>query len=149
MSAIHCKSCGSDEQVKNGRVRGHQRYRCRDCGCNFTVTPPRGKPAAMKALAILLYAMGNMSLLGISRILGVSDVAVLKWVRQEADRLPEPEVPAEVSVVMLDEMWHFLKKSAKSSGCGAPMTLVHGELWPGFWVGVMMQPLESSSIKSA
>ncbi|MFZ2108464.1 MAG: hypothetical protein WAV18_24345 [Roseiarcus sp.] len=27
----------------------------------FTMTPPRGKPPAMKALALLLYAMGNVS----------------------------------------------------------------------------------------
>jgi hypothetical protein len=33
----------------------------------------------MKALAVLLYGMGNMSFSMIGRLLGVSDVAVLKW----------------------------------------------------------------------
>ncbi len=43
---------------------------------NFTsMTPPRGKTPAMKALALLLYAMGNVSFGSIARILGVSDVA--------------------------------------------------------------------------
>jgi transposase-like protein len=149
MTDIHCKKCGSVEYVKNGIVRGrHQRYRCRDCGCNFTATPLRGKPASMKALAVLLYAMGNMSMLGIARILGVSDVAVLKWIRKEAENLPEPEIPADVGIVTLDEMWHFLKKRQTSSGSGGPLILSSGELWPGFWVGVMMQPLENSSTKS-
>ena len=95
MTEIHCKSCGSVTFVKNGFVRGQQRYRCRACGCNFTNTPLRGKPAAMKALAILLYAMGNMSFLGIARILGVSDVAVMKWVRAEAQSLPDFLRPTE------------------------------------------------------
>ena len=54
MAEVHCKRCGSVAFVKNGVVRGHQRYRCRDCGCNFTDTPRRGKPATMKALAVLL-----------------------------------------------------------------------------------------------
>ena len=36
--------------------------------------------AAVKALATLLYAMGNMSFCGIARLLNVSDVAVLKWI---------------------------------------------------------------------
>ena len=143
MSEIHCKSCGSVTFVKNGFVRGQQRYRCRACGCNFTNTPLRGKPAAMKALAILLYAMGNMSFLGIARILGVSDVAVMKWVRAEAQSLPEPEVPADVVTVSLDEMCHFLEKKHKNSGSGKPLILSSGELWPGFWVGVMMQRSES------
>jgi len=39
------------------------------------MTPPRGKPPAMKALALLLYAMGNVSFGSIARILRVSDVA--------------------------------------------------------------------------
>jgi hypothetical protein len=28
------------------------------CGCNFTNTPPRGKPPAMKALALMLALSG-------------------------------------------------------------------------------------------
>jgi MYXO-CTERM domain-containing protein len=31
-----------------------ERYLCRSCGCNFTMTPPRGKPPGMMALAALL-----------------------------------------------------------------------------------------------
>ena len=70
----------------------------------------------MKALAVLLYGMGNMSFNGIGRLLGVSDVAVLKWVRAEAVTLPEPEVPATVVTVEVDEMWHFLKKICQALG---------------------------------
>ena len=44
----------------------------------------------MKAMAVLLYAMGNMSFGMIGRILGVSDVSILRWVRAEAEALPEP-----------------------------------------------------------
>src|SRR3954470_8569252 len=90
MATLSCKSCGGTEAAKSGFVRGLQRYRCRSCGCNFTNTPPRGKPAAMKAMAVLLSAMGNMSFGMIGRILGVSDVSVLRWVRAEAQALPEP-----------------------------------------------------------
>ncbi len=87
-----CKQCGSLDHVRSGLVRGHQRYRCRVCGCHFTDTPMHGKPAAMKTLAVLLYGMGGMSFSAIDRLLGVSDVAVLKWVRAAASALPEPEV---------------------------------------------------------
>jgi hypothetical protein len=41
---------------------------------------------------------------------GAADVAVLNWVRDEARKLPEPSTKAEVVVVTLDEMWHFVKK---------------------------------------
>ena len=116
VGGLQCKRCGSADHAKSGMARGHQRYRCRACGCHFTDTPLRGKPPAMKALAVLLYGMGGMSFSAISRVLGVSDVAVLKWVRAEAAALPEPEVPASVVTVEVDEMWHFLKKNLPSSG---------------------------------
>jgi transposase len=35
-------------------MRNKQRYLCKDCGLNFTDTPARGKPLALKAAAVLL-----------------------------------------------------------------------------------------------
>src|SRR5271168_872082 len=104
---------------------------------------------ALKALALLLYAMGNMSFCAIARILGVSDVAVLNWVRDEARKLPEPSLKAELVVVTLDEMWHFVKKRLTNSGFGGPMTLLLGEPLPGFLVAVMTPHAKNSSTKSA
>jgi len=144
-----CKRCAGSDYARSGVVRGHQRYRCRTCGCHFTDTPLRGKPPAMKALAVLLYGMGGMSFSMIVRVLGVSDVAVLKWVRAEAAALPEPEVPVAAVTVEVDEMWHFIKKSLPGSGSGVPMTWISGEPWPGCWVGVMMRPAAGSSTRSA
>ena len=118
VDGLRCKRCGVSDYARSGTARGHQRYRCRGCGCHFTDTPPRGKPAAMKALAVLLYGMGNMSFNGIGRLLGVSNVAVLKWVRAEAASLPEPEVAASVVTVEVDEMWHFLKKTRTAKLAG-------------------------------
>src|SRR3954466_12093522 len=57
-------------------AHGRQRYRCEACGRSFTATPPRGKPPAMKALAVLLYGLGNVSQGMIAKLLGVSHVAV-------------------------------------------------------------------------
>jgi transposase len=102
----------------------------------------------MKALAVLLYAMGNASFGMIGRLLGVSDVAVLKWVRAQAQAIEEPVGQGEVVEVMLDEMWHFVQKKVTNFGSGVPMTLCIGELWPGFSVAVMMQAANVCSTKS-
>ena len=51
---LGCKRCGSEEHVKNGLMRGQQRYLCKGCGLTFTDTPTRGKPLALKAAAVLL-----------------------------------------------------------------------------------------------
>ena len=44
MGVIYCKSCKKSGYVKNGFVRGLQRYKCKFCNCNFTNTLQRSKP---------------------------------------------------------------------------------------------------------
>lgn len=78
MTKLACKKCGQSRYVKSGIIRGHQRYLCQDCGCHFTATAVRGKPPAMKALAVLLYAMGNVSHEMITQLLGLSPIDVSK-----------------------------------------------------------------------
>ena len=114
MDEIRCKRCGATEYVRNGMARGLQRYRCEACGRNFTMTPPQGKSPEMKVLALLLYAMRNLGFRGTARLLRVSDVTVLTWVRDAAHRLPEPSGPDGTVIVTFDEMWHFLKKNSKT-----------------------------------
>ena len=44
----------------------------------------------------------------IGKLFGVSDVAVLKWIRAEADKIADLKPHAESGIVMIDEMWHFI-----------------------------------------
>jgi len=148
MDQIVCKRCGGGEWVKNGIVRGKQRYRCRSCGCNFTVTPRRGKPEAAKALAVLLYSMGKASYGWIGKLLGVSGVAVYKWVRRTGEGLPPPELREEIQEMELDEMWHFLQSKKTSAGCGKPMIVAHDDVWPGLSVVVILLPSENYGKRS-
>lgn len=136
---MNCKKCSSNNGVKNGFIRGHQRFKCKNCGCVYTDTKPRGKPLAMKALALVLYTIGNASFGMIGRILGVSNVAVLKWIRNEAQKLPEPSVSKESTLIQIDEMWHFVDGKKTKFGSGKPMMLIQGEWSPGNWVGVMLE----------
>ena len=113
---LRCKRCGAEEQVKNGFMRGKQRYRCKGCGLNFTDTPPRGMPLRMKVEAVLLYVSG-LSMNRTAKLLGVSTPSVMTWIEQFAKayaQKPEPE--GRALVVELDEMWHFLKKVEQALG---------------------------------
>ena len=113
-----CKRCGSAKQVKNGLMRGKQRYLCKACGLTFTDTPPRGKPLALKVAAVLLYVSG-LSMNRTAKLLGVSTPSVMSWIEQFArDHAYKPEPAGRALVIELDEMWHYLKKSPASSGCG-------------------------------
>src|SRR6185295_6399562 len=108
VTKLACKKCGRSRYVKSGTIRGHQRYLCQDCGCHFTATAVRGKPPAMKALAVLLYAMGNASHEMIAQLLGISPVAVYKWIRKKVEKLPEPSARVSDRAVRIDEMRHFV-----------------------------------------
>lgn len=145
---LACKRCQSKDFVKSGKLRGDQRYLCKSCGYHFTDTPPRGKPEAMKALAVLLYGMGAMSYRMIARVLGVSQVSVYQWIKAEAKALPAPEMPADIQIVNLDEMWHFLKKRPQNSGFSGPLIQCSGAFFPGCWGSVTIVPCKDFWKKS-
>ena len=128
---LRCKRCRSAEQTKNGFMRGKQRYRCKGCGLNFTDTPPRGRPLAVKVTAVLLHVSG-LSMNRTAKLLGVSTPSVMAWIEQFAEvyaQKPEPE--GRALVIELDEMWHFLKKSGTSSGSGRLGIVLRGEWLTG------------------
>ena len=113
---LRCKRCGGEEPVKNGFMRGKQRYRCKSCGLNLTDTPPRGMPLAMKVPAVLLYVSG-LSLSRTAKLPGVSTPTVLAWIERFAEvYAQEPEPEGRAVVVELDEMWHYLKKVEQALG---------------------------------
>ena len=128
---LACKRCGGEEHTKNGFMRGKQRYRCQACGLNFTDTPARGKPLAMKATAVLLYVSG-LSMNRTAKLLGVSMPTIQVWLEQFAAayaQKPEPE--GRAVVIELDEMWHYLKKSPSRSGSGKLGIVLQASWWTG------------------
>jgi transposase len=136
---LRCKRCGSAEQVKNGLMRGKQRYLCKDRGLNFTDTPTRGKPLALKAAAVLLYVSG-LSMNRTAKLLGVSTPTVQAWLEPFAAayaQKPEPEGRAVVSE--LDEMGPYLKNSPRPFGSGRLGIVLQGSWWTGN-AGVVTRP---------
>ncbi len=126
-----CKRCRSERYVKNGLMRGKQRYLCKSCGLNFTETPARGMPLQVKATAILLYVSG-LSMNRTGKIVGVSTPTIQAWIEQFAQAYAQkPEPQGRAVVIELDEMWHYLKKSPSSSGSGRLGIVLQGSWWTG------------------
>ena len=112
-----CPKCQSIEVVKNGKVQGKQRYKCKSCSLQFTRLTPRGRPAQEKAMAVTLYTLG-LSIRAIARLIGVSPTAVLKWIKTFAKTHYEKPAPGDAIIVELDEMWHYLGSQKTSYGSG-------------------------------
>ena len=108
-----CPKCKSVEVVKNGKVQGKQRVKCKICSLQFTRLTPRGRPAKEKAMAVTLYSLG-LSMRAIARLFDVSTTAVMKWIKDFAQKNYEKPAPGEAIIVELDEMWHYLKSKKQT-----------------------------------
>ncbi|MGB5633635.1 MAG: hypothetical protein WBM44_00780 [Waterburya sp.] len=52
---MKCPKCNSNKTIKNGRRRGKQCYRCRDCGRQYVESPvTRSYPPEVKKLCLKL-----------------------------------------------------------------------------------------------
>jgi transposase-like protein len=75
-----CPYCQSERLVKNGSVFGVPKWKCKNCGRQTSLKPPRGQSVRKKEIAVLLYSLG-VSPSTISKTFGVTPPAVLDWVK--------------------------------------------------------------------
>ena len=128
---MECKKCGGKEHNKNGFVKGHQRYKCKNCGYQFVSTLQKCFDEQTKSIACLLYISG-LSLRTIARLLHTSATSVLSWVRKFAlDNYEKPQPNSEAVIVQLDEMWHFLHLKKTNFGYGKLIVLIQDSLLIG------------------
>lgn len=116
---MNCPKCTSNKKVKSGIVKGKQRYKCNDCGCNYTVEiKSTAKPKSMKKDALHLYLEG-LGFRSIGRFLGVSNVAILNWIRSFGEEVASlHSAKAEIEVVELDEMHSYIGSKKTIVGFG-------------------------------
>jgi transposase-like protein len=136
---MQCPRCQSTELVKAGLQSQKQRYKCKQCSRLFVEFGRPGYSSEFKEQALAMYLEG-LGFRAIGRLLGVSNVAVLKWVRKAAQDLPPPESKAVVDVLEMDELWHFIKKRVESSGCGLRLTVNDAPLLTSRQVVVVYKP---------
>ena len=144
-----CKKCNSKQVMKSGIVAGKQRYKCKECGCNFRMGDNRtnDKIAAKKAMCILLYSMAKGSYRMIGRVLGVGHTLVYRWIKEFGESLPEPEVSGEITQMEFDEMWHFIGSKKENFGLSKPLIVAHGELWHGCSAVVIVEHSDGSTTR--
>ncbi|MDR1881691.1 MAG: IS1 family transposase [Prevotella sp.] len=106
---MDCPKCAGEKKVKSGVIKGRQRYRCKECGCNYTVEiKSTGKPLSMKRQALQLYLEG-LGFRSIGRFLNVSHVSVYEWIKSfglngKSLQLQEKNI----EIVEIDEMHSYI-----------------------------------------
>nr|WP_321497376.1 IS1 family transposase [uncultured Methanolobus sp.] len=105
---MNCPKCKSSNHKKNGKVGGRQRYKCHDCGYNYTVEiKSTASSTSVKRQALQLYLEG-LGFRSIGRILGVSHVSVYKWIKKFGQELEDLKNENEIEIVELDEMHTYI-----------------------------------------
>src|SRR5690554_3180576 len=115
---MKCPKCGSDNKVKNGIVRNLQRYKCKECSNNYTVEKKStAVDSSTRRLGLMMYLEG-LGFNSIGRILGVSHVAVLKWVRKYGSELDAVKNDKPVRIIEADEMHSYIGSKKTTVGYG-------------------------------
>ena len=123
---MNCPKCKSEKNVKDGIIKGKQRFKCKDCSYRYTVEG-RGKSNSMKKDALRLYLEG-LGFRSIGRFLNVSHVAVFNWIKSFGKEAGEIRTDTDVEVVELDEMHTYIHSKKTIVGYGLLLIDMGGDL---------------------
>ena len=116
---MNCPKCNCSKRVKSGKIRERQRYKCKVCGCNYTVelkSTAKSKLQKKQALHLYLEGLGFRS---IGRFLGVSNVSVLNWIRDFGKKVQDLHATSQkIEMVEVDEMHSYIGSKKTSVGFG-------------------------------
>ena len=122
---MECKYCGSAKSVKNGYVKSKQRYKCKDCGRNYTEGDKRSSYDDSTKLRCLRYYLEGVGIRSISRVEGVSPPTILRWIRKFSEvvkkaisSIPVPEEASEIQILEVDELFSYVEKKVTKSTYG-------------------------------
>ena len=101
---MRCAKCKSNHYVKNGFLRNKQRYKCKKCSYNYTVTKKstaKSQNTKKKALNLYLEGLGFRS---IGRHLNVSHTSVYHWIKAYGQKAHKVKSKDNIEVVEMDEI---------------------------------------------
>ncbi|MCP5369143.1 MAG: IS1 family transposase [Rickettsiaceae bacterium] len=122
---ILCKHCGSDKSVKNGEVKGKQRFLCKCCGKTFREGDKRIKYTIQQHIRVVKLYTEGVGLRSIERLENIPSSLLVHWIRGFGKALKEKlcttEVPSdakEIAILELDELYTYYQKKVKEPTFG-------------------------------
>ena len=118
-----CPQCQSSNIIKSGILNNRQRYKCKSCGYFFTVNKlgkQIDKYYVTKALQLYLEGLSYRE---IERILGVSHVTVMKWVRKHnINKSLQSDYHPTYKILSASELATYFSDRSNISGAGVIIT---------------------------
>ena len=120
MKHIACPKCQSQNLIKSGVIKERQRFRCKQCSYSFTVLKEGKSIDPYYVIKALQLYIEGVTFREIERILGVSHVSVMNWVKKYNIKAPEnyDYRPTYKVLTHIELIEFFTQKGAmKGSGC--------------------------------
>lgn len=118
-----CPQCQSDEIVKSGIVIDRQRYKCKSCNYFFTVNKLGKKIDQYYVTKALQLYLEGLTYREIERILGVSHVSVMNWVKKyNIHKVQNSDVHPTYKILSQSELGHYFSTSENTKGSGMIVT---------------------------
>lgn len=123
MAQISCPKCGSKEATKSGIVGGRQRYKCRNCGYHYSVAKTGKETNPYYVIKALQLYVEGVSYREIERLLGVSHVSVMNWVKKYGVKAPrQTEYHPTYKILNQKELAEFFQKPENLKEAGLMVT---------------------------
>ena len=118
-----CPNCNSESYIKSGVVNDRQRYKCKDCGYFFTVNKLGKKIDDYYVNKALQLYLEGLTYREIERILGVSHVSIMNWVKKYNIKRPyRTDYHPTYKILNANELSKYFQDSKNLSGAGVLVT---------------------------
>ena len=87
---MNCPRCNSNNIRKNGSIHnGKQKYQCKDCNRQFVIDPQNKQIPQSTWDLVDKLLLEKIPIAGISRVTGVSEPWLQKYVNEKYDNIPK------------------------------------------------------------
>ncbi|WP_298883441.1 helix-turn-helix domain-containing protein [uncultured Polaribacter sp.] len=118
-----CPNCNSERNIKSGIVNNRQRYKCKDCSYYFTVNKLGKKIDDYYVNKALQLYLEGLSYREIERILGVSHVSIINWVKKYNIKRPyNGNYHSTYKILNALELSNYFKDTSNLIGAGLVVT---------------------------
>ena len=118
-----CPNCSSDQIVKSGIVNKRQRFKCKQCSYFFTVNKLGKKIDDYFVNKALQLYLEGLSYREIERILGVSHVSIMNWVKRYGIKRPQNKnYHSSYKILNSSELAIYFQNPNNLKGAGVVVT---------------------------
>lgn len=118
-----CPNCNSDNFIKSGIVNKRQRYKCKSCGYFFSVNKIGKKIDDYYVNKALQLYLEGLTYREIERILGISHVSIMNWVKKYNIKRPfNTNYHPTYKIFNAVELSNYFQNTENLSGAGVVIT---------------------------